>query len=264
MTTTENTNLILSLKWKAFDKTALDIVDKLEQSLDHRVKELSDPDNNRRILAAFLAYRGAPFQVLLGSIHQKDRASVRAILEALKGEVLLSVDSTTYQFRDKYSFRTAKGRIKTLNQSHVDVTTNYGTTYSDGTTGEVAFPSIALMGFIKPSCVRIVAPYHHWDIFFNSCKSAPSKNWLKLEETETDRPQQHHDIMDSIVKFATQSGCQLVRYGKDSFLVGSANLAAFHIYNTITRLSGKYGQKPLLEITDSYQRKELSWGSTLS
>jgi hypothetical protein len=46
MTTTTNTNPTLFLKWKAFDKTASDIVDKLEQLLGHRVKELSKPDNN--------------------------------------------------------------------------------------------------------------------------------------------------------------------------------------------------------------------------
>lgn len=254
------THPTLQLKWYAFDKTAIAIVDQLEEKLDHRLTALSDVDNNKRILSAFLAYRGTPFQVLLGSLAQKDKAAVKAVLEALKGEVLLTRDNNVYEFRDEYSFRKVSGKIKTINQLHVPVTNKHGAIYSDGTSGEVAFVDIANMGYIKPSRVRIVAPYHHWAIFFDG-KPAPSKQWIKLEEIETDQPQRHEDILDKVVKFAMQSACLLVRYGSDSFLCESPNICGFHINNTITRLSGKHGQRPLLEITDTYQRKEMSWGS---
>lgn len=257
------TNPTLANKWEANDSEASELVEQFDKLLDRRLKELSDTDTTKRVLAAFLAYRGEPFQVLMGSLHVKDRPAVKAVLEALKGEVLLSVDNNLYQFRDEYSFPVVGGIMKTSNQIHTNVTTNYGTIYTDGTSGEVAFTNIALMGYVKPSCVKIVSPLHHWEIFFKG-KPAPSQNWLSLPEVTSDTPTLHQEIMDSVIKYASLSGCRLVPYGTDSFLCESPNQAAFHINNTITRLSGKHGQKPLLEITDRYQRKDFSWGSVAS
>ena len=180
------THPTLVLKWTAFDKIAKDLVDQLEAKLDHRLKELFDVENNRRVLAAFLAYRGTPFQVLLGNIHQKDKATVKAVLEALKGDVLLTRDNNVYEFRDEYSFRKVSGKIKTITPLHVPVTAKHGAIYTAGTSGEIEFPNIATMGYIKPNRVRIVSPYHHWQIFFEG-KAAPSINWIKLEEIGPNR-----------------------------------------------------------------------------
>ena len=264
---------ILAMKWQHADAIGRELIEQLDQQLDHRKKGLSDPDTNRRVLAAFIAYRGGPFQVLMGNLHPNDKDPVRDALEGLKGNVLLSCkDKNTYQFRDDFAYLRVGGKVRTLTATHTELETTWGAIYRDGTHSEVPFSSFPRFGYARPSLVRIVAPHRHWQIFFAD-QPAPSKNWQEMEETtraagtlegtnaERLAADQHEKIMEAVVHNAWRSGVKFIRYGEDSFICQNPEQAAFHLDNTLLRLTGKVGSRPLLEVTDAFQRKSLRWGS---
>ena len=256
------THPILAMKWQHADAIGRELIEQLDQQLDHRKKGLSDPDTNRRVLAAFIAYRGGPFQVLMGNLHPNDKDPVRDALEGLKGNVLLSCkDKNTYQFRDDFAYLRVGGKVRTLTATHTELETTWGAIYRDGTHSEVPFSSFPRFGYARPSLVRIVAPHRHWQIFFAD-QPAPSKNWQEMEEaTEGTNHEQHEKIMEAVVHNAWRSGVKFIRYGEDSFICQNPEQAAFHLDNTLLRLTGKVGSRPLLEVTDAFQRKSLRWGS---
>jgi len=67
--------------------------------------------------------------------------------------------------------------------------------------------------------------------------------------------------MDLIAAQGNMRGIAMVRYGEDAFLAINADSALFTIDTTLIRYSGKSGQRPLLNITDIYQRQHIRWGS---
>jgi hypothetical protein len=253
------TTPIFALKWQHADATAAKVITDLEQHLDHRKKGLKDPDTNKAILAALLAYRRSPFQVRMGDLPKDKKAPVKDALECLKGDVLLSHGNSVYEVRPDFSFLRISGKVRTTSATTPELETASGAIYRDGTHSEIPFSSILRFGYARPSLVSVVAPHRHWSIFFDGAP-APSRNWREIEE-QTDAHPQHDKITDEVVTQAMRRGVVLVRYGEAGFICQNPDAAAFHIDNTLTRMTGKVGFRPLLEVTDQYQRTGHRWGS---
>ena len=67
--------------------------------------------------------------------------------------------------------------------------------------------------------------------------------------------------MDKVVELAARYGVKFVRHGFDGFICHSPEQVAFHLDSALVRLTGRVGQRPLLEVTDSYKRTSRRWGS---
>jgi hypothetical protein len=254
------TTPIFKLTWEPADATAAKVITDLEeQHLDHRLKSLKDPDTNKAILAAILAYRGGPFQVRMMDLPKDQKAPVKDALECLKGGVLLSHGNSVYEVRPDFSFLRIGGKVRTTSATTTELETASGAIYRDGTQSEVSFSSILRFGYARPCLVSVVAPHRHWSIFFDG-EPAPSRNWREIEE-QTDAHPQHDKILDEVVTQAKRRGVVLVRYGEAGFICAHPEQAAFYIDQTLVRMTGKTGFRPLLEVTDQYQRTDFRWGS---
>ncbi|MDA9020249.1 hypothetical protein N9H60_03640 [Flavimaricola sp.] len=252
---------IFALKWKEADTKASQVVADLEQYLDHRKKSLKDSDTNKAILTALLAYRGGPFQVRMMDLPKDKKAPVRDAIDCLKGDVLLSRGTSVFELRPEFSFLKIGGKVRTAEATTTELETTWGSVYRDGTHSEVPFSNILRLGYTRPSLVTVVAPHRHWSIFFDG-EPAPSRNWREIEEGDQhDQSLRNDKIMDEVVSQAKRGGVVLVRYGEAGFICQHSNQAAFYIDNTLTRMTGKTGFRPLLEVTDQYQRKDFRWGS---
>jgi uncharacterized protein (UPF0216 family) len=256
---TENITPIFALNWRHADKQGAERIAELEQHLDHRKKSLKDPDTNKAILAAVLAYRGTEFKVALGEIAEPLKPAVRDALECLKGPVLLSLGSNTYQVRDEFAFLRISGKVQTIEATTTEMETTSGAIYRDGSHGEREFKDFARFGFARPSLVTVVAPHRHWAIAFGE-EPAPSPNWIEIVEQATPHPR-HDELMDEIVEQARRRGVALLRYREDGFICMHPAQTFFWINNTLTMVTGRYGLSPLLEVIDAYGRKDKRWGS---
>jgi hypothetical protein len=253
------TQPIFQLKWQHSEPQAAQRIIELEQHLDHRKKSLKDPDTNKAILAAVLAYRGTPFKVVLGEIAEPLKPAVRDALVCLKGPVLLSLGSNTYQVRDEFAFLRIGGKVRTIEATTTEIETSWGSIYGDGTHSEIDFKDLVRFGYVKPSLVRIVAPHKHWAIAFDG-EPAPSKNWIEIQEQATPHPK-HDYLMGEIVEQARRRGVAFLRFGEDAFVCQHPEQVAFWCDNTLTMTTGKHGLRPLLEVTDQWGRKDKRWGS---
>ena len=253
----------LVMKWTPHGNKAEQLINKASEHLDLRKKRLQNDERNRRILASILAQRLGNFTVKMSVIDKGDREALRGVLEGLTGPILTrSSGSAAYALRDEY--RSSEAKFSTIKSTTSEgrqppsITTAFGTIYNDGSHSEVPFEHIKLFGFVKPSLARIVAPHTHWSIFLGD-KPKPSTNWREIAETETVHPE-HDKVMHLAVREGLMRGVPMTRYGHDSFITGNPNATIFALDNAITRYSGRAGQRPLIEITDSYQRKHIRWG----
>lgn len=256
---TENSHPTFAPKWEHADKTGKDNISLLDNHLDHRKKGFSDVAITTTLLASLLAYRGGPFQVRMADIPKEYKAPLKDVLECLRGPVLLSLGDNVYEFREDYSFLRIGGKFRTIKSTVTELETSWGAIYRDGTHHELPFSSFPRFGYVRPAYVRIVAPHTHWHMFFSD-EPTPSRNWQNLEETCPEWPD-HEFIMEKVVEFAARSGVRFIRHGSDSFICHAPEHVAFHLDNTLIRLSGKAGNRPLLEITDSYNRISRRWGA---
>jgi hypothetical protein len=256
----DNTHPTFALKWEHADAVAAGVISDLEGYLDHRMKGLKDSDTNKAILAALLAYRGGRFQVRLMNIPKGQKEAVKAALDCLKGDVLLSYPNETYEVRPEFSFLRIGGKVRTIEATTTELETSYGAIYRDDTHSEVPFQDFRRLGYIRPSLVRIPAPHKHWSIFFDDAPP-PSQNWSKVEDDTGPKHDMHEPLMNDIVVGAKLRGVNLVRYGENGFICHHPEQAAFYIDNTLTRKTGKVGFRPLLSFTDQYQRQDIRWGS---
>jgi hypothetical protein len=257
----DNNTPIFALKWTHADKQGAERIAELGQHLDHRKSSLKDPDTNAAILAAILAYRGTVFKIAIGKIPEHLKPAVRDALQCLKGDVLLSLGSNTYQVRDEFAFLRIGGKVQTTAATTTEMETSSGAIYRDGTHDEREFKDFARFGFARPSMVSIVAPHKHWAIAFGEVP-APSQNWIEMEEQPTQHPR-HEEIMAATVEQARRRGVILLRYREGSFICQHPAQVLFWINNTLTIVTGRYGLSPLLEVIDAYGRKDKRWGSRL-
>lgn len=254
----------LVMKWTPHGNEAEQLINKAYEHLDLRKKHLKDEDKNRRILASILAQRLGEFVVQMPLVDKDDREALRGVLECLTGPVLTrGKGKAAYALREAY---TASDALFITGENHVvegrpisQIKTGHGTIYRDGTHSEVPFEAIKLFGYSKPCLVRVVAPHEHWHMFMDD-KAAPSANWKALDESDTPHDK-HDDFMDLVASQANMRGVAIARYGEDAFLATIPDAVVFTIDTTLVRYTGKTAQKPLLTITDIYQRQHLRWGS---
>ena len=257
---TKNT---FAIKWHTHGDEAEQLVNKALEHLDGRKKALKDEATNKQVVISLLAQRHGEFAVVMTAIPKPLREALREALECLCGPVLVRGSGrSTYALREEY--RASDVSFITLPPSEVIgrpsplVKTIYGTTYRDGTHGEIPFGDIKLFGYSRPSLVTIVAPHRHWQMFVGD-EAAPSANWQTLTETE-DHHECHDELMSLIVSQGNMRGVAISRYSHDSFLAINPDAVVFTIDTTLVRYTGKSGQRPLLNITDIYQRQHLRWG----
>ena len=258
------TKTIFTIKWNTHGNETEQLINKALEHLDGRKKHLKDDTKNRRIVTSILAQRMGEFTVVLGNIHKDDVDALKGVLECLTGPVLtLGKGRSTYALREAYMAPTAQFITDSTDdptrRPTPPVTTKFGTIYRDGSHSEVPFEDIRLFGYSKPSLVRIVAPHQHWHMFLDN-ELTPSANWKDMIETPR-LHDSHDELMDLIAAQGNMRGIAMVRYGEDAFLAINADSALFTIDTTLIRYSGKSGQRPLLNITDIYQRQHIRWGS---
>ena len=203
------------------------------------------------------------FQVRLTDTPSTHKETLRETLECLTGPVLTQGKGKgKYALREAYAAPTAQFITKPLEASGrpvPPVTTRFGTIYRDGSHSEVPFEDIRLFGYSKPSLVQIVAPHQHWHMFVGN-EPTPSANWQHMAEAA--HPHEcHHELMDLIADQGNMRGIATTRYGEDGFLAINPDSVLFTIDTTLIRFTGKSGQRPLLNITDIYQRQHIRWGS---
>ena len=254
---------LFSIKWTPFGNEAEQLINKAIEHLDLRKKHLKNDEKNRRVLASILAQKLGEFVVTLASVNKADRETLKEALECLVGPVLVrGAGKSAYALRGAYMDPQAvfiTGEPEVIHGRAVpQIKTTHGLIYRDGSHSEVPFDELKLFGFAKPSLVRVVAPHEHWHIFISD-KPAPSANWTELMETDTPHDK-HDEFMDLVTTQANRQGVAITRYGHDSFLCINPDTVVFHLDNALVRYTGKSGQRPLLEITDIYQRKVIRWG----
>lgn len=116
-----------------------------------------------------------------------------------------------------------------------------------------------MFGYSKPSLVQIVAPHQHWHMFVGE-EPTPSANWQQMLEAEHQH-ECHNELMELIADQGNMRGIATTRYGEDGFLAINPDSVIFTIDTTLIRFTGKSGQRPLLNITDIYNRQHIRWGS---
>lgn len=258
------TRLPFTLKWNTHGNEAEHLVFMAKEHLDRRNKYLKDEGTNHNIVTNILAHKAGEFHVILGDIPKDAREPLKAALEGLTGPVLTRGSGrATYALREAYTASTARFTTDAIDLSSgrpaPPVETRFGTIYKDGSHSEVPFKDIKLFGYSRPSLVQIVAPHHHWKIFLSDAPP-PSANWENI--TEVDEHHECHDeLMNLIVDHGKLRGVVITRYGGDSFLTINPDSVLFTIDTTLVRYSGKSGQRPLLKVTDIYQRTHTRWGS---
>ena len=252
------------LKWNTHGTEAENLVSLVIEHLDLRKKHLKETDRNRRIVASILAHKTGEFNVVYGSMSKQDGDTLRDAIECLKGSVLTQHKGrATYALREAYTipkanFITDAPAVK-VGRPIAKIISRFGNVYTDGAHSEVPFKDTRLFGYTKPSLVRIVAPHHHWHMFVGKAPP-PSASWQELEEAPN--PHGCHDkLMDLIAEQGAARGISIARYGNDSFLTTQPDSVAQHIDTTLIRFSGKSGQRPLLNIIDTYQRTHIRWGT---
>lgn len=256
-------NTTFAIKWHTHENNAEQQVAAALEHLDRRKKALKDEAVNKRIVTSLLAQRHGEFTVSMTTIPKPLKEPLKYALECLTGPVLIRGSGrSTYALRDEY--RASNGSFITVppqetnGRASPSVKTKHGTIYQDSTHDEIPFSDIRLFGYSRPSLVTIVAPHQHWRMFVGD-EAAPSANWQTL--TEADDPHECHDeLMNLIVSQGNMRGVAIVRYGHDSFLAINPDAVVFTIDTTLVRYTGKSGQRPLLNITDIYQRQHLRWG----
>ena len=256
-------NTLLTLKWQPHGTEAEHLISLVSEHLDKRKKHLKDDTRNRDVLTAILAARGGPLEVRYSTLPKDVKEAVREAVECLCGPVLTQEKGTsTYALRPEFSPRGARFITKVVEgdgkRPLPTVTTTFGTIYRDGTHGEVPFERIALLGFVKPSLVRIVAPHRHWGMFVDS-DPVPSRQWRDIEEVQAPHPS-HEEIMGLVLDTAHLRGFVVHRYGEAGFLTNNPDGVGFILDEVLTRFTGKAGQKPLLNTTDIYGREHIRWG----
>lgn len=255
--------LQFQMKWQPEGNDAEHLISKACEHLDKRKKQLKDDTVNRAVVAAILACRRGPFEVRYTTLPKGIREAVREAVECLCGEVLYTrPGTTTYELKPAYSAPTAKfitaPVVDDKSRPLPKVSTVYGTIYRDGSHSEVPFEDIALIGFVKPSLVEIVAPHHHWGMFVGDTP-VPSRQWKELDEVTTPHPD-HDTIMDLVRDTAHRRGIVVHRYREAGFLANNPDAVGFILDEVLTRFTGKAGQRPLLNTTDIYGRKHVRWG----
>ena len=258
------TKMILSIKWNTHGNEAEQLVNKALEHLDGRKKHLKDDTLNRRIVSSIVAQRTGDFTVSYGAISKAHTEALKAALECLTGPVLTrSNGRSTYALREAYMAPDARfitdAIEATVKRPTPAITTRFGTIYRDGSHSEIAFEDIRLFGFSKPSLVRIISPHQHWHMFLDNV-AVPSASWKDLFEATEPHPK-HDELMDYIADQGTMRGVAVARYGHDSFLAINPEMTIFTIDNSILRYAGKAGLRPLLNITDIYQRTHMRWGN---
>ena len=261
MTRMDNTTF--AIKWHTHENNAEQQVATALEHLDRRKKALKDEAVNKRIVTSLLAQRHGEFTVSMATIPKPLKEPLREVLECLVGPVLvMGRGRSTYALRDEY--RASEGLFITAPPPETNerrappIKTQHGTIYRDGTHDEIPFSDIKLFGYSRPSLVTIVAPHQHWRMFVGGEKP-PSANWQTISETE-DTHECHDELMNLIASQGNMRGVAIVRYGHDSFLATNPDAVVFTIDTTLVRYTGKSGQRPLLNITDIYQRQHLRWG----
>jgi hypothetical protein len=259
-------NTILSIKWETYGNAAEHLVLQVIEHLDRRKKHLKDDTLNWDVVTAILTHRSGPFEVRYTQLPKEHKEAVREAVECLCGPVLKTCKGTsTYALRDEFKAPEARfiTKVKGTDGKRPlpTVTTTFGTIYRDGTHSEVPFDNIALLGFVKPSLVEIVAPHRHWGMFVDS-DPVPSRQWRGIEEVEAPHPS-HEDIMGLVLDTAHRRGFVVHRYGDAGFLTNNPDGVGFILDEVLTRFTGKAGQKPLLNTTDIYGREHVRWGMKL-
>ena len=256
-------NTTFAIKWHTQENGAEQQVSEALEHLDRRKKVLKDEAVNKRIVTSLLAQRHGEFTVSMTTIPKPLKEPLKEALECLAGPVLTRGGGrSTYALRDEYrasgvSFITVPPP-ETNGRLAPSIKTKHGTIYRDGTHDEIPFSDISLFGYSRPSLVTIVAPHQHWQMFVSEEKP-PSANWQTISETE-DHHECHDELMSLIVSQGNMRGVAISRYGHDSFLAVNPDAVVFTIDTTLVRYTGKSGQRPLLNITDIYQRQHLRWG----
>ena len=256
-------NTTFAIKWHTHENNAEQQVATALEHLDRRKKALKDEAVNKRIVTSLLAQRHGEFTVSMATIPKPLKEPLKEALECLVGSVLVrGKGKSAYALRGAYMdpqavFITGEPEV-IYGRAVPQIKTTHGLIYRDGSHSEVPFDELKLFGFAKPSLVRVVAPHEHWHIFISD-KPAPSANWTELMETDTPHDK-HDEFMDLVTTQANRQGVAITRYGHDSFLCINPDTVAFHLDNALVRYTGKSGQRPLLEITDIYQRKVIRWG----
>lgn len=256
-------NTTFAIKWHTHDNKAEQQVDAALEHLDRRKKALKDEAVNKRIVTSLLAQRHGEFTVSMATIPKSLKEPLKETLGCLSGPILTRGGRrSTYALRDEY--RASEGFFitapppETSERRAPSIKTQHGTIYRDGTHDEVPFSDIKLFGYSRPSLVTIVAPHQHWRMFVGGEKP-PSANWQTISETENNH-ECHEELMNRIASQGNMRGVAIVRYGYDSFLAINPDAVVFTIDTTLVRYTGKSGQRPLLNITDIYQRQHLRWG----
>ena len=251
------------MKWDTHGHEAEHLVTEVIQHLDGRKKHLKDTAKNREVITSILAHKMGDFQVKLTDTPSTHKETLRETLECLTGPVLTqSKGKGKYALREAYAAPTAQFITKPLEASGrpaPPITTRFGTIYRDGSHSEVPFEDIRLFGYSRPSLVQIVAPHQHWYMFVGN-EPTPSANWQHMAEAA--HPHEcHHELMDLIANQGNMRGIATTRYGEDGFLAINPDSVLFTIDTTLIRFTGKSGHRPLLNITDIYQRQHIRWGS---
>ena len=255
----------LMIKWLAHNSTAENLIEDACEHLDLRKKALKGKTQNKRIIASILAQRSGDFKVSYKHIHRRDKDAVKAALECLCGPVLIRCKGTEmYALREAYrplnAFFTTEPPAETKGRHVPAVSTAYGTIYRDGSQGEVPFEDIKVFGYARPSLLQIVAPYQHWWMFVDDLET-PSVNWKTIDETDHEHPI-HDELMDLIALKANMRGIQTIRHGHDGFLCINPDALLFVVDTTITQRTNRSGNRPLLNIKDTYGRTHVRWGTS--
>jgi hypothetical protein len=245
---------VYSTNWQPHGREAEQAIEHLSQHLDHRLKSLKDEDRTRRILSGFLAVREGPFDLYTTKVPKADQPALRDAVDGLTGPVLKRVSGHKNRYRIDPNVLPYSTKVKTIGgDNRAKLETRWGAIYTDNSFDHLPFEAFGRIGYAKPQLVEILAPHHHWGIFFGETE-APSRFWHELDEVDGLEHPQHDELMNYILERAALRGVHVLRYRDNGFICGNHQQFVRQLDNNIARFTNTSGRKALLRVTDEYGR----------
>jgi hypothetical protein len=253
----------LTTNWQAANKQAHLLISEWLLKLDHRKNVFKDEHKNRRVLAAFLAFKEGPFEVVLSNSPPEDRDTLKEATEALLGDVLQRTKGRTgFKFSPKIILPVTK--VQTISVSlRNTLTTRMGAIYRNETYKCRLVKDFHAIGQARICSVRITDPFANMILLSGQIEDAP-RNWLELPDIEltAEGRKLWVEFEERLQEAAFREAITCLTVDEPGlFLTTQPDRLARLIRQTATRQFGGSRLSPSMILTNSHGKKSNVWGT---
>jgi hypothetical protein len=253
----------LTTNWQAANKQAHLLISEWLLKLDHRKNVFKDEHKNRRVLAAFLAFKEGPFEVVLSNSPPEDRDTLKEVTATLVGDILFRTKGRNgFRFNPKNILPVTK--VQTINATMRNtITTRLGAIYHDETYRSRPTEDFHAIGQARVASVRIIDPLANMLTLSGQIEDAP-KNWLDLSHIEPSPAAEDLwlEFEEHLIKAAFREAIACFPVDDPGlFLCTQPDRLARLMRQTATRQFGGSRIGPSTLLIDANGKKTRAWGT---